>query len=671
MHLLEPIGKAAAIVSTLAIVFLQLAFHPDMTPLLRVLMLAALIAGWLGARALPRSNHALWVMLAILSPGPLSRLSGREGSVLDLFWMAGLTASLLRTSSWTQWSIPIAGWRVLTAGWALTLALAWPVIVGREIGFDIARLTDRGAINSWALLSAPQVVAWTAYVVWTQLLGVLWLDWLAARWTTAADETPSAAHGFWIGTTISSLVAIYQGTIDTAFLSTPFWTALARSPGTMLDPNAFGMCAALAGPVAILALYGRIQGAWLGAILVVNLAGVWMSGSRAASLCALIATAGIAVGLWRTSRAHATRLIPVASAGAVALVLVIWLADAVGPVRRFAELFAQPEAALGTALNRGPYGTTADQIIRDYPVTGAGIGAYQIVSADYWHRVRSDVLRFDTAQNWWRHQATELGLLGGLTLFALSMAIAWRVVTAHDRPGRALQATILRGLLLAVGICSFIQFLTQTPVVLLSFFLFVAWLGAVTSGRADNAPHPGWLRFARVAVALLAVAYAASHAVLARGALSVEERARRERRPFLVGTYPVERLPDSGEFRWTRNRAHLVLPARTPWVVVRLWAAHPDIAKTSVRVTLTTPCGVLFTAELRDHDPVSFGVILPEETSTFDARVDVSRTWQPADYGGGDTRRLGVALVAEFVDSRELALTQKQTATWPACATTR
>jgi hypothetical protein len=665
----DTVSKTAAIVSVLAILFLQLAFHPDMTPALLLLSLVAAVAGWIGARVFPRSIDGWWVLLAILAPGPLRLLVGREGSVLDVFWMAGLTASLLRTSSWTEWTLPSAGWRVLAAGWALTLSLAWPILVGRETGFDRARLTDLGAINSWAMLSAPHVVAWTTYVVWAQILGLLWLDRLATRFAAAPDDTPAAAQGLWIGATIASVVAVYQGTIDIGFLSTPFWTALARSPGTMLDPNAYGMCAALAAPVAILALHGRARGAIGTSAVVINLAGVWMSGSRTAFLCVLLATAAVLVALWRTSGGAMHRVRPAAIVGAVAATaIILWAADAIGPVRRLAELSEAPRAALSTALNRGPYGTTAWHIIRDYPVTGVGIGSYQIMAPDYWRRLQNDALTFDTAQNWWRHQAAELGVLGGLALFAWSAAIAWRVVAARTRPGRALQATIVRGLLAAIGICSFIQFLTQTPVVLLWFLLLVAWLGAITEERTIGAPDRRWVRAAQVVVAALAVGYAGAHLVLARGPLAVAERARSAAREYVVGTYPPEPLPGSGVFRWTGERARLVVPARSRWLVVRIWAAQPDINKNPVRVTFSTMCGVLFTEELRVHDPVSFGVVLPEDEDTLDVNIAVSRTWQPAVFAGTDTRRLGVGIVTDFVENRELALSQMHSSTWPVCA---
>ena len=68
----------------------------------------------------------------------------------------------------------------------------------------------------------------------------------------AAETTDAAVHALWIGATVASLVAVYQGTVDLGLLSTAFWAARMRATGTMLDANAMGVCAALAAPMRFL-----------------------------------------------------------------------------------------------------------------------------------------------------------------------------------------------------------------------------------------------------------------------------------------------------------------------------------------------------------------------------------------------------------------------------------
>jgi hypothetical protein len=663
--LLERISKSAAIVSVIAITALQIGVNPDMTPLLQTLATLAVVAGWLAAGTSSETIHAAWVFTGLLAPAVLRVVAGREGPVLDVFWMAGLTASLLRTTSWSRWALGDTT-RILAGGWALMLAVAWPVLVGRELGFDWHVLLDLGAINSWSLRSAPQVVSWTTFVVWTHLVGLLWLDWLAARFAAAPAHRPRVLHGLWIGTTLASVVAIYQGVVDMTFLNTPFWAAIPRATGTLLDANAYGTCAALAGPAAFLALHTTrstrgMTIVWV--VFAVNLAGLWMSGSRTASVCAVIGVTSVALALWRSADTRTRRRIPIAAAGVLALgVALAFAAGAAGPAKR---LFETPEdssrGVLSEAFNRYPYGPVAMAIIRDHPVTGVGVGSYQDMATDYWRQIEDQGLPFDHAQNWWRHEAAELGLLAALPLFVWSGLIAWRVVTSRSRPDRIVDATMVRGLLLAIGIGSLIQIPTQPPVLLLWFFLLLAWLPSLigtpaTTERAGESNRKTLLAASWVAVAVVAVGYAASHVALARGRLSVVERAKQFQREYVVGAYGVEKLDDGGQFRWIDDEARFVWPARTRWFVIQMWAHHPDIAEHPVRVTMISACGIVFDQTLNSPESLTVGIVLPEGQTALDAIVRVSRTWQPATTAGGDGRRLGVAIAANSVATREQAM---------------
>jgi O-Antigen ligase len=677
VSILERVSKIAAIASILLLLLLLLAYHPDLTRSLRALTLIAIIVGLLVPTRLLPSLDVLWIVLAMLSPGVLRGAMHREGPVLDLFWMAGLSASLLRTAPWSQWTLP-PRWRVFAGGWALTLALAWPVLMGREVNFDPHVLVDDGAINSWGMLSAPQVVAWLLYVVWTQLLGLLWLEAIWREFSDTRNRVPLVVHGIWIGATIASLVAVYQGTIDLGVLSTPFWANLARATGTLLDANAFGMCAALAGPLAYLALrdlHGRVAALPKNAavpnaiallVFVINLAGLWMSGSRVATLCTLVGTTVFVVAVWWSLGARARRRLLWSTVGVVALVVTVvtTASNAVGPARRIAEIPASLRSGLSTIFARGPYGPIATQMVREHPLVGVGVSSYQILAPDYWRRLANDQLPFDNAQNWWRHQLAEYGIAGSVVPFMWSALIAWHLVTGRARQGRQLEATIVRGLVGAIGVSSFIQVPTQTPIVMLSFMLLLAWSAAMmpTDALTEKYRQWGW-----AAVTALALLYAGGQLVLARGPLAVGTRALRAEREYAAGTYPPESVADIADFRWTRGNARFVWPARTRWLVVRVWAQHPDMPSTPVRVTLNTPCGVLLNEALSNPTPVSIGVTLPDGQKALEARLLVSRTWRPSDHGSNDERDLGAAIVAEFVDDPSLAVAQNRAVTLKAC----
>ena len=657
---LEAFSKRAAIAALLAITTLQLALHPDTTWLLRGIGLTAFAIGWFGSPTAGRSIHRSWLLLAPLAPALILEISGRQGPIVDLLWMAGLTGSVVRAIPWSTWSFP-ATWKPLLGGWALVLSLSWPVFVAREADFDLQALRDISAVNSWAMLTAIQVVAWTLYSTQVQLVGLLWFDWVCRAFDDESSPLPRIVNGLWIGVTVASGVAIVQGTLDITFLNSSFWIEQRRAPGTMLDANAYGFAAALAGPIGFLALRsGRWRATLLAAtVLVINWSGVWMSGSRTGLMCALFGAAGLTVGALRTRRDR--RVIAVAGALAAAG-LIVTSAATVSPVQRAVGM-------LGDGMNveslwsRGGYGTVGMQMVREYPFTGLGIGGYRYLAPDYWRAMANAQLALDNAQNWWRHQLTEFGLIGGGLILLWSAIAAAQTLAGPARAGRAFTAWTVRALVTGIGVVSFVGMPTQNPVSLLLFFLLVAWLHHAVLPLPRSVP-PRWIGAAWSVAGVAALAYVAAHAALATGPLSITARAVRFHREYVQGAYAPEPAPGGGHFQWTDEEARLLLPARTPWLVLRLWAHHPDIAEHPVEVTLSAPCGAILTRQLQSATPIAVGILLPPGAETLDATITVSRTWRPAEGGADDRRRLGVAVGAEFVDDRQLVFSQDYSVEW-------
>ena len=672
---LETFSKRAAILSLLSITALQLALHPDMTLPLRTAGSAAFVVGWIGTRSASQGLPALWVVLAPLAPVLLLYAFGRQGTVVDVVWMAGLTGSIIRMISWSRWTMaPV--WSVLLGGWALALALAWPVVVLREAGFGLHALQDMSEFNSWAMVPAPQVISWTLFVVQAQLLALVWFEWLHGQFSSAPDRLPRVAHALWAGMTLASVVAFVQG-IDVSWLNPQFWADWKRATGTMLDANAYGTAAAIAGPVGFLALRGQHRWSTVGGVLVLalNWAGVWVSGSRTALLCAVFGAAGLAIGMWRDrgqdTRARGRAIGLIAAAGAVSLV--IFSTAAVGPLKRTDGTAVTPDRrGLSDLWHRGGYGSVAVEMIGEYPLTGVGPGAYRYLAPDYWRATANSKLEPDNAQNWWRHQSAELGLIGGITVLLWSVVLAWHVVTKPARTKEVLPAWTVRGLLVGIGTCSLVGMPTQNPLVLLWFFFLVAWLVAITGPPGAPAwARQVWIRRGWIAATVLAVIYAGGELILARGSLDVAERAKRFGREYVYGAYEVEEAPEVPAFRWTRAESRFILPVRGRSLVVRLWVQHPDIEQLPVVVSIEGSCGVVFREELMSTRSVSVGFAVPEDLAAVDAVIRVSRTWQPSDHGGGDTRTLGVAVATAFEDNPDAAAAQDFVAEWRKCPASR
>ncbi len=380
-----------------------------------------------------------------------------------------------------------------------------------------------------------------------------------------------------------------------------------------------------------------------------------MSGSRTALVCAIGGVAGLGAALWRSPRPATRRLVPVAALVALSVVAVlIAMGTAIGPLGRLLEApGGSSDGVVASLWNRGGYGTIAMRMLRQFPLTGVGIGSYHVIAPDYWRVMTDRQLPFDNAQNWWRHVAAEFGALGGASILMWSVAVGLLVLAGRARDEERATAMAVRGLVAGIGVCSLLGMPTQTPVVLLGFFLLVAWL-SVLMPQPDVAIVAARRRVAWPVVAVLAVAAAAGQAALAHGSLSLAARAIAAQRELVTGTYPAEALPDSGQFRWTREQARFIWPARTRWLVLRVWVDHPDVARFPVRLTIDTPCGVLLDRTLSDTRAVNLGVELPLGAQMLEAFVRVSRTWQPSHFGGSDRRQLGAAVVADFVSTAEI-----------------
>ena len=135
--------------------------------------------------------------------------------------------------------------------------------------------------------------------------------------------------------------------------------------------------------------------------------------------------------------AHATRSTRETSsllAGVAVIVLLLIDRGAARSARSSA--WRRRPLASADLWTRGGYGTVATRMIRDYPLTGVGIGSFNWMAADYWRRDRERAsLPFDNAQNWWRHQVAELGLVAIAADPALVVLIAWLVLTQAHRAG--------------------------------------------------------------------------------------------------------------------------------------------------------------------------------------------------------------------------------------------
>lgn len=655
----ERATRSLILVSTLA-ALLAYGWLVSWLPGVRVAAAAAFVLGFALTRVSLPLGLAIPLVLAYVSPALLMVAFGTADYHVTLVWLASLAGPIFARSNWGRWHLP-SGWTLPFAGSGLVVACTWPIIAGREIDFSLvaARTFD----TATGLLGGPPPpsAAWIINVALGQMLGLLWFDLLWARF--GASRVERAARVVLVPLLVSALLGalagIYQGYVDLEWVNPGIWPNLRRAGGLMLDANSFGMICAIWAALAVglawqadrAGMGARPGRAWIGwAAFGVLVTAMWASGSRTALLTLCVGLVGIGVGALQRRGSWQPRLVPLGLmiGGAIA-VLVLTLAPRGGnspsPLQRVFDRLPgfggpSPTAFADEMWSRFGYGDAAARAIREHPASGVGVGAFHTLSTDYYY-LDSGILNLpDNAQNWWRHQFAELGLVGAVPVVWASLLIFGLVWRGGARAGHREPASVVRGVVAGLGLASLVGMPTQHPAMWLTFMTLVFWLAALAAHDESPASHPvprespptaGW-----VVIALIVIATMIGQTLSATGDLRLPARAQRAGFPFTYGLSASEPSADYGELRWTTGHAVAVAPAEHQWLELTLWALHPDIDSAPVTARVWRDGELVIEIELTDSSPVT-RVIHASDSARFAwLEIGASRTF-------GDGRGLRIA----------------------------
>jgi hypothetical protein len=360
-----------------------------------------------------------------------------------------------------------------------------------------------------------------------------------------------------------------------------------------------------------------------------------------------------------TARVPRGRLAGVGVAGAL-LVGAVWIVAGsssliVGPWERLAQ--QRPSASVASVRevaielwNRNGYGTTATRMIADSPLVGVGVGSFHLLVPDAAHQLGRGRLAGDNAQNWFRHQIAEFGLIGSLG-WILWVALFLRLL-ATGRPvdGGAMPAGLVRGALIALGLASLVGMPTLNVAVAVTFSALVFWYAVLVKPPAE--PAPSWCASRRTwtAVWLLALVYAGGLAYVSWVDLRVPYRAQRADWDYSYGFYDAEAAGTADEFRWASSRALAVVPLTDRWIEVTAWTHHPDLRDRPVNLEVWIDGELLIDSIRKSGEPITSAVRIPEGRLRVVVEMRVDRTWRPSDRGEADTRELGPGVRWRFID---------------------
>lgn len=608
-----------------------------------------------------RHAAAAVMLLACVAPGLADLLLSYRAPGTNIHWLA-LAAGVLISQWRGGWSVPLS-WQRGLALWGLGVALTWPIVALRELDFDVSRILvfDLGVTS--AGVPPPLQVNFIANVAALTLFAILWIDILfrVARAAPEADRLGTVARSltlpFAAGAVVAALVGSYQYFVDMSFMNRTFFGAIGRSSGLMLDGNAFGAASAIAAALVLAAVPLERGAAWkipIGVAALICALGVWASVSRTAMLILAPVVLGLAVAGWRRA-GRRSRGAGVAVAVATAALLIVARPPVGGPFARLTDSLGtqawsrNPASVVRDLIERDGYGTIAHGLIRAFPLAGVGVGTFHAVAIDAGRRYGIGTMKPDNAQNWFRHQLAELGLLGSLGWIVWMAGLATWAVRRRGRIVGAVAfpaALALAGLLLA----SLVGMPTQNGAVLVGAFTLTAWMVLASEPLVSRGPS-GSLpalqgRAGGIVAAIVLGAFVALTAWSAVTTLRIPARAAAFAWPYEEGFYREE-TAGTRRFRWTGERAVSVFEPGGRYLVLRYQVRHPDVDARPVDVRVRLGGRTVLRTRSRQREIIERYIEMPSPPAFAHLELEVDRTF----IAPGGQRPLGVEVEPwTFVD---------------------
>jgi hypothetical protein len=626
-------------------------------PLLRYVEVA-FVVGLLTASRFPLPPISLGAGLTYAAPVLLSVAIGRYRLPYLLIWISFMAGGIAGSQPLRGWGLP-SPWRWPLVTWALIIAAAWPVIVWRETDFDFGTLTNYRLLNTSAGIPPPVAVLGILDAAITHLLGLLWFDWLHTHIGSGSIGRFNRVVAIPLGLSafLACLLGAYQGTIDLEFWTSGNWHVLKRAAGSMLDGNVSGMVAACWAP-AFIALglqlnvpYRRLAaGAGSGLALVA----VWASGSRTALLAALFGVMWVAAVIVRRLEGPTKRWAIAAAAGCVVVAIVMASAlplRTIGPIERLRAGLGATSAnglrAVVTSLwTRDGYGSASTQAIREAPLVGVGVGAFTMLSLDYAVIATNAPVDYDNAQNWFRHQLAELGLLGSVGWIVWVAAFAMVLMRRTPSGPTEIPAAAIKGAILGLTAASLLGVPTQSTAMTLTFWTFAFWYLVLVAPAHDGATmRPVFRNRERLGWALAVVLTAAHFAGTLHAAhteFSVPQRADRRGWNYEHGFYEP-RSVDGRTFRYTHRRSAAVIGKTGRIFRLRVWTDDPSAASDPVAAKVWIDGRVILDTRLTYGTPVALRMPMLVDQDKMLIRTWVERTWRQ-EANGAAPRDVGLAV---------------------------
>jgi O-antigen ligase len=304
--------------------------------------------------------------------------------------------------------------------------------------------------------------------------------------------------------------------------------------------------------------------------------------------------------------------------------------------------------------------TIAGFMVRDFPLTGIGLGSFIVELSNYGQRLGWTLFRnySDSAENLFLHVGAELGLIGLFLLLWLCLKIirkarsGWIAFPLHS-PNQFL----FLGAVCSVE-CFFVNYIFHSYIgsyeVNYVFWIMVAIIFLLVRQETKLAvpSQPRKCIPFILTATFLGIFFGGLHLWNSIHSLSIRNRTEIFKWNQNYGLYQEETGTAGFAFRWTQKSAGITIDKLGPVAVIPLMASHPDIEKYPVRVKIYrgkpdfTKGKIIREVVLKNHSWLETEIDMSDESrNKLFLIFETDRAWIPRQYSRvPDFRSLAVGL---------------------------
>jgi len=299
----------------------------------------------------------------------------------------------------------------------------------------------------------------------------------------------------------------------------------------------------------------------------------------------------------------------------------------------------------------------AFSMIKDYPLTGLGLGGYIVEVTNYAHEHKVYLEVAESAENYLLQVGAEMGIVGVLLVFW----IFWEIIQEIRKGIKRISYNDKRKFLFMAAVAGivahFINIQGHTYIgsyeIKYAFWLLVSLIFALLGqDESEKATKIQWNKSLKIVSLIIIVIYSGLNLWYSTHSLSLAARAKKYDIKQNFGFYQLEKTSAGKDFRWTKKYAGLTINMAKPVITIPLLASHPDVYQRPVHV------GIYLVKNLFKEKTLIKEIVLSKNTwETYEFYMPekigqeimllfkVSRTWNPLKWRGTpDPRNLGIAV---------------------------